>query len=69
MSVSPTIDYLHGAPSIAAHMGIRQRQVYHLIEEHGLPTFKMGKTVCARRSDIDTWLADLAATARKAANQ
>jgi excisionase family DNA binding protein len=51
-------DLLYGAASIAAFLNIRQRQAYHLIESYGLPTFKVGGKVCARRSTLNQWAAD-----------
>ena len=45
-------DLLYGANAIAAFLGIRRGVVYHLIETGRLPHFKVGKTVCARRSKV-----------------
>ncbi|MDH2091130.1 DNA-binding protein [Rhizobium pusense] len=52
-------DLLYGAPAIAAHMGLTQRTVYHLHECGEFPTFKIGGKVCARRSTINNWLAEI----------
>ncbi|GEL42258.1 hypothetical protein MEX01_28490 [Methylorubrum extorquens] len=57
-------DLLHGVPAIAAEMRLSPRQIYHLAEKHGLPTFKIGRTVCARRSTLSVWLAEREAAAR-----
>ncbi len=35
-----------------------RRRVYHAIEKSGLPTFKLGGVVCARKSTILRWIAD-----------
>lgn len=68
MSDAQTLaDVLHGVPAIAAEMRLNPRQVYHLKEQHGLPTFKIGRTVCARRSAIQAWLAEREAAARQGA--
>jgi hypothetical protein len=50
-------DVLYGVPAIALHLRLKDRQVYHLKAVHKLPTFKIGKTVCARRSTLATWIA------------
>ena len=58
-------DVLYGMPAIAAAFGWRQRQAEHLKESHGLPTFKVGKTVCARRGAVAAWLAEREAAGRE----
>ena len=45
-------DLLYGVPAIAAFLGLKPGAVYHLVEMGRLPTFKVGKTVCARRAKI-----------------
>ena len=45
-------DLLYGAESIASFLGVTRPTVYHLTETGKLPHFKIGKTVCARRSKI-----------------
>ncbi|CAK7256390.1 MULTISPECIES: DNA-binding protein [unclassified Shinella] len=57
---------LMGAKAIAGHLGVTQRQAYRLIYECGLPHFKLGGTVAARRSTISWWIAEQEASARKA---
>jgi excisionase family DNA binding protein len=39
---------LLGAGAIARYLGISKRQVYRLIEQDQLETFRMGKTIAAR---------------------
>lgn len=53
-----------GAKEIAAYAfgdESKYRRVYRLIERydppHIFPTFMLGGTVCARKSDIDEWVA------------
>lgn len=53
-------DLLHGVPAIARAFRLKARQVYHLKAEHGLPTFKIGRTVCASRQVVAAWLANQA---------
>ena len=45
-------DLLFGIQAIASHLGIEYRQAAHIHEQGGIPTFKMGKIVCARRSTL-----------------
>ncbi|MGO4665495.1 DNA-binding protein [Bosea sp. 2RAB26] len=57
-------DLLYGVPSIAQHLRLKPRQVYHLIEVSGLPTFRLGGKVCTRRSTLTAWLTECEAKAR-----
>lgn len=60
-------DLLFGIPAIAGHLGIKRRQAEYQIAQQSIPTFKMGRTVCALRSVIDTTLkAQALAATRKA---
>ena len=63
-------DLLYGAPSIATFLGIGERQAQHLADTRAIPTFKLpgNKTVCARRSTLNAWLAEREADARKRAD-
>jgi len=59
-------DLLHGADEIARFIyGMpgderaaesNRRRVYHAAEKHGLPAFKLGGTVTARKSTILKWI-------------
>ena len=52
-------DLLQGAAAIAEFMfGDRnkRRQVYHLAQNTSLPVFKLGATLCARRSTLLAWI-------------
>lgn len=60
-------DLLYGAESIADFLQLSKTVVYHLVAGKSMPTFKMGKKVCARRTTLLGWLADKEATARMAA--
>lgn len=57
------IDIVSGAPAIAKALGLSERQVRLHHEKRRIPTFKIGKTVCARRSTLNAWLASLEAAA------
>lgn len=61
-----TVDLLYGVEPIRAYICMTAAQVYHLHARGQLPTFKIGKKVCARRSDLDMWLAIRAASAVEA---
>jgi len=52
-------DIMLGAASIAAFMGMRPRQLYHAAEMGHLPTFRIGGMLCARKSTLTHWIADL----------
>ncbi len=60
-------DLLHGVQAIALHLSMTRKQVYHLHERSQLPTFKMGRTVCARRSTLAKHFAAQEAAAAAAA--
>lgn len=49
-------DLLLGADAIAAFLGITRRQVYRLVYEKVIPSFKAGGTVAARKSSLTTWM-------------
>ena len=67
MSDDTNRDLLYGAKAIASHLGLTEHQVYHLAAQGRLPTFKIGKTLCGRRSTYRTWLADQEATTKRGA--
>jgi excisionase family DNA binding protein len=48
-----TADLLYGTRAIATHLGIPVRAAEHLIETRRIPFFKIGRTVCARRSRLE----------------
>ena len=52
MSDAGPRDVLYGTDAIAKHLGWTVRQVKHRHEAGQLPTFKMGRTVCAKRSTL-----------------
>lgn len=49
-------DLLIGAQAIAKVLGVKPRQVYHLLYEGDMPSFKIGGNVAARRSTLAKWL-------------
>lgn len=57
-------DLLYGMPAIASFLGLKVPQARHLSDKATIPTFKIGKLTCARRSSLSTWLAEQEAKAR-----
>lgn len=53
------LDLLTGAEAIAAFMRVKPRRVYHLAETQRLPVFRLGTTLCARRSTLLRWIEDM----------
>lgn len=51
-------DLAFGAEAIANVLGLTTRQVYHLNEKSHLPIFRIGSTICARRSTLQKWFDD-----------
>ena len=49
-------DLLYGAPAMADFIGITERQVRHRCDTDQLPHFKIGKTLCGRKTTIGRWL-------------
>jgi hypothetical protein len=53
------LDLLTGAEAIAGFMRVKPRRVYHLAETQRLPVFRLGSTLCARRSTLRRWIEDM----------
>jgi hypothetical protein len=54
-------DMLRGADAIAQFLfgdGRERRKVYHLAGTSNMPVFKLGSTICARRSVLLKWIKD-----------
>ena len=45
-------DLLYGIEDIAKFLGVTKRAAYHLVERKRIPFFKIGRTLCARRSSL-----------------
>ncbi len=56
-------DMLKGADAIASYLGFDRRAVYHLVGKGGIPHFRLGTTVCARKSTLLRWVAEQEARA------
>jgi hypothetical protein len=53
------LDVLKGAAAIAAYLlgsSTRRREIYYLVERRGLPVFRLGEKICARRSTLRAWI-------------
>ena len=59
-------DLLYGVPAIARFLRLREPQARHLCENGTLPTFKIGKLICAREATLLHWLAECDAKAQEA---
>ncbi|HEX7853831.1 MAG TPA: phage terminase large subunit family protein [Sphingobium sp.] len=64
-----SVDLLYGMEAIGSEIGLTARQVEHLVSLGELPTFKMGRTVCARRSTLAKHFAAQEAAARAAGGE
>lgn len=54
-------DLLEGAEAIAAFLfGDRKkrRAIYNLVEKNALPVFRLGATLCARKSTLTAFISD-----------
>jgi excisionase family DNA binding protein len=51
-------DLLRGANAIAAYLGFPRRTIYHAVANGHLPHFKIGETICARKSTLAAWIAE-----------
>jgi excisionase family DNA binding protein len=45
-------EILRGAKAIASYLGVTENTVYHMIERRQIPYFKIGRSVCVRRSHL-----------------
>ncbi len=51
-------DLIHGVEAIASFLAVRKRTAQHWIEtQDDLPVFRVGRSICARRADLNAWLA------------
>jgi excisionase family DNA binding protein len=53
------LDLLSGADAIAAYIGVKPRRIYHLAETRRIPVFRIGTTLCARRSTLLRWVEEM----------
>lgn len=62
------IDLLFGAGAVAGAIGLSRRQVYHAAENGYMPLFKIGTTICGRRSTLARWFSEREALSDSAPN-
>jgi hypothetical protein len=67
VEVPGAADVLYGVKAIAAFFGTPVKATRHRVEADEIPTFKMGRIVCARRSALSVWLAERQANTQAAA--
>lgn len=51
-----TSDLLYGLVAIGAYLRMSARQAKHRARNGDIPTFKVGRSVCARKGTLDEWL-------------
>lgn len=44
------------SPAAAAELGVALRTLYRLIDQDGLPAYRMGRVIRLRRGEITAWL-------------
>jgi len=53
-------DVLYGAGAIAAFLGIPRRKAFYLLEQHRIPSGKLGREYVASRATLRAHFAELA---------
>jgi excisionase family DNA binding protein len=51
-AASDRVDMLFGVDAIADFLGIKRRAAEHLVESDRIPYFKLGRKVCASRTEV-----------------
>ncbi|MEF2557591.1 DNA-binding protein [Aurantimonas sp. C2-5-R2] len=59
-------DLLKGADAIADYTGFDRRSVYHFASKGGLPTFRVGALICARKTTLMAWISEQETAGRAA---
>ncbi|MDQ0315506.1 DNA-binding protein [Amorphus orientalis] len=49
-------DLLKGADEIASFTGFDRRSIYYFAAKGGLPVFRVGSLICARKSTMLAWV-------------
>lgn len=60
-------DILRGADEIAAFLGEDKRAVFYQISKGGLPHFRIGQNIRARKSSLLAWIAEQETAAKAVA--
>ncbi|AWI89233.1 DNA-binding protein [Methylobacterium sp. DM1] len=58
-------DILYRVGAIATFLGMPVKAARHRVEAGEIPTFRIGRTVVARRSTLTAWLAEREAAGRE----
>lgn len=58
-------ELLTGHKAIARFLGLSPRQVSWHDEQGNLPTFRMGRTVCARKAKLVEWIEEQESASRE----
>ncbi len=58
-------EILCGGKAIAQATGLPKRTIYHHAQAGRLPTWKLGMTLCAHRSAVETWMSQRKAEAAR----
>ncbi|MBB2965095.1 DNA-binding protein [Methylobacterium sp. R2-1] len=56
-------DLLQGYEAIGRHLHMSPDATKHRVKSEGIPVFRMGRIVCARRSTLNAWLVEREAAA------
>ena len=51
-------DMLYGAAAIGSYIGLPRRTIYHAVANDHIPHFKIGDSICARKSTLTKWIAE-----------
>ena len=67
MSTREHADLLTGYEAIGEYLNWKPRTVRHRVVQGEIPTFKVGRHCCARRSSLNAWLAEQEASSERRA--
>lgn len=67
--MDPAEDIIAGADAIAAYLGLTRRQVYAHVERKNLPCFRIGATICLRKTTMLEWIGQQEIRATEAAKE
>jgi hypothetical protein len=64
MTGNETSGFLYGLEAIGGFLGMTAKQAKHRALAGQIPTFKMGRSVCATKQALSAWLAEQEAAVR-----
>lgn len=59
MSEDQKSDLLYGVKAIADFLGLREKQCRNRIDREIIPSFRVGRSVCARKSSLQKWIDEM----------